>query len=50
VGFEPADAGLLRIARYTGTLTPHPRLVHYRGGPCPHFPPDHVGPVVFKSL
>jgi hypothetical protein len=33
-----------------GTLTPHPRLVHYRGGDCPHFPLDRVGDPVFKRL
>lgn len=34
----------------TGTITPHPRLVHHDGSPCPHFPPDQVGTTVFKKL
>ena len=33
-----------------GTLTPHPRLVHFRDRPCTHYPPDQVGDPVFKKL
>jgi molybdopterin-synthase adenylyltransferase len=33
-----------------GTITPHPRLVHHDGSPCPHFPPDQVGAPFFKKL
>lgn len=33
-----------------GTLVPHPRLVHYDGAACPHFPPTDVGPPRFKKL
>ena len=33
-----------------GTLTPHPRLVHFRGRPCTHYPPDEIGDPVFKTL
>lgn len=33
-----------------GTVTPHPRLVYFQGGECPHFPPHQVGDPVFKRL
>ena len=33
-----------------GTVTKHPRLVHYIGGDCPHFPVDQIGDPVFKQL
>jgi len=33
-----------------GTLTPHPRLVHFRDRPCTHYPPDQVGDPVFKKI
>lgn len=33
-----------------GTVTPHPRLVYFDGGPCSHFPPDQVGGPVFEKL
>jgi hypothetical protein len=33
-----------------GTIVPHPRLVHFQGGACPHYPPDQVGDPLFKRL
>lgn len=33
-----------------GTLTEHPRLTHFEGGPCPHYPAEDVGDPVFKKL
>jgi hypothetical protein len=33
-----------------GTVTPHPRLVYFQGGECPHFPLHQVGDPVFKRL
>jgi molybdopterin-synthase adenylyltransferase len=33
-----------------GTVMPHPRLVYFHGGDCPHFPPYRVGDPIFKRL
>lgn len=33
-----------------GTMMPHPRLTHFRGGVCSHYPLDQAGDPVFKSL
>jgi len=41
------------IYRYRGndgTVTPHPRLIHFHGGRCSHYAPDAVGDPVFKKL
>jgi molybdopterin-synthase adenylyltransferase len=33
-----------------GTVKPHPRLIHFQGGECVHYPPDQAGDPVFKEL